>query len=84
MSQVKYAVSGISTAAGVLFLQVLASMGIIYAVQVATGWKMPTWLAWVLVGCVVAAAVVGIIASCGVTIPMWLGITVASLGGTAA
>jgi len=72
-----YALSGVTAAAVMLVMSAFSGMGIISIVYKATGWKMPSWLAWVLVGIGAAGAVISLIASFGVTLPYWVAVAVA-------
>lgn len=42
----------------------------------ATGWTMPTWLAWTLIGIGSVSLIISAIATCGVTIPAAVGYAV--------
>lgn len=56
-------------AAAFLLGVAVANFNIIAIVYEATGWKMPTWLAWTLIGAGGVSLIISAIATFGVTIP---------------
>jgi len=65
-------------AASVLLGITVVNFDIIAIVYQATGWTMPTWLAWVLIGAAGVSVIISAIATFGVTIPA--GVAYAILG----
>lgn len=47
------------------FVLLTPSLGVISIVYQATGWKMPTWLGWVLVGAGSVSVVIGLLSTYG-------------------
>ncbi|MBS4534510.1 hypothetical protein GOQ29_02655 [Clostridium sp. D2Q-14] len=52
-------------AISLLVISVVGSFGVTSIVYQATGWRMPTWLAWAIIGAGTVSVVVGLLATYG-------------------
>lgn len=67
-SRVRDGLFGVAVAGSALMV-IAPQFSIIKIVYQLTGWKMPRWLAWIILGLSTAAAIVGLLATFGITIP---------------
>jgi hypothetical protein len=84
MTKIKRGFFGITTASMMLILSVSSLFAVQQLFKDAIGWTPPYWLAVAIDVLAVGGAIVTIVASCGVTIPLWLGIAAAGCVGAAA
>lgn len=84
MTKMKNSFYGIMTAMAMLVVSVFSQFNIQQLIQEWTGWKPPKWLCVIILGLGSAAAIVELVATCGVTIPKWLAIACAGAVSVAA
>lgn len=65
MENIKKALMGISIAGTSLIISGATSFGIIGIVYQATGWKMPSWFAWSLLGMASVSLIIGGLSTVG-------------------
>ena len=77
MTKMKNSFYGIMTAMMMLVVSVFSQFDIQALIEKATGWAPPKWVCVIILGLGSVAAIIEVVAACGVTLPKWVAIACA-------